>query len=574
MRLAIDFEWHIEGGGFRCGSWYDGKTLYGTLHNNVLQFNSIDTLIGHNIIGDLRMLLQWGVVLPKHFTIEDSLIAARLQYPHAPTKELKPFAREFGFQWEDEHTTQDTAALLEYCGKDTYASWHVLEKLKAEMDPTQLALFVFHSRLELAMFACEVAGIKLDQRLLEEESLRRSTALGGLAKTLPEHILTNDNVFREWLRIHFTEEQLKVLPWTETKQLSVGVKGLNLLPKLKDKETRELFKSVRLGRELQDYYTLYVDRPKSLMSASGFLHPSYKHLVAKTHRRSTAPAIQNWPVEARKICVSRFPGGKIVSLDFKNLEARLFAWEAGCKRFLEALLEGGYPRIAEIAFGWERITKADPRYKVLKSLVLAVLYNMSVGRFKYGLRIDHNLEITWQDAQSYVDDFFTAFPEIHKERERRKRFVLQHGYAQSQVGARIPLPIIPSGLWPPEQAKWKQKHIDNQAVNFPTQNLASYVTGGAMLDVMDQLLTKYNVGIGQWLEYAHLGALGHDTPVLGVLPIAEIHDELVFDCKPKTVEWLSSAVRDCMVNAKTLKQLISTFDCPLDADISVGDTWT
>lgn len=577
--LAIDFEWDIETGKFRCGSWYDGENLYGSHDYHVVDACFSDyskqnvVVVGHNVTSDLTKMLEWGMLLPSNLTLEDSLLAARLVYPQMPTKELKPFAREFGFQWKDEHASKDVNVLLSYCGKDTYASYSILASLKEEMDESQKILFQFHSQLQVAMLVCEIAGMKVDDRLLATEITKRGIELGNMASILPAEILTNDGILRAWLIEHFTDKQLQVLPWTATHKKSVGVKGLRLLPQLKIKQEQKLFTTIQKARELQDYYSLYVERPLALVTASGFFHPRYKHLVAKTHRRSTEPAIQNWPSGARKIFISRFEGGEIVSFDYKNLEARLFAWEAGCKKFMQALIEGGYPRIAEIAFGWEKITKQDPKYTVLKSLVLAVMYNMSVGGFKYGLRVDHNIEITWQEAQNYVDRFFEKFPEIHSERERRKICVHKLGYAESYVGARLILPSAPSGLFPEDQAKWKQKHLENQAVNFPTQNIASYVTGGAMVDVVQALCRLYNIGMGEYLQWAQHSAQGHSCRV-SIFPIAEVHDELVFDCAIEDVDWLILTAKDCMMNGQTLKELCPGFDCPLDVEVSVGKTWS
>jgi len=579
-QMAIDLEWSIETGAFRCGSWYDGENLYGSTNfavvNSALGMFGDEqiAIIGHNITSDLTKLLEWGVSIPHNFVLQDSLLLARLLHPEQPTKELKPFARQYGFQWKDEHETTDANVLLDYCGRDTFASCSMFKILRQEMTVVQKRLFKFHSQLQLAMFVCEVAGMKVDVGCLTEDKLARSAALSKLACRLPANVLTNDGVFREWLAEHFTEKQLQVLPWTATHKKSVGVKGLRLLPVLKDKQECEVFLAIQQARELQDYYSLYIERPSSLTTVSGFFHPGYKHLVAKTHRRSTEPAIQNWPAGARKIFVSRFEGGKIVSFDYKNLEARLFAWEANCQSFLSALLEGGYPRIAEIAFGWEKITKQNPKYTVLKSLVLAVMYNMSVGGFKYGLLVDHNIDITWHEAQDYVDRFFTKFPEIHMERERRKTFAHKFGYCQSYVGARLMLPSLPKEVFPEEQAKWKQKHLENKAVNFPTQNLASYVTGGAMIDSVTAIMGQYNQTRGEYLQNAHYSAQGGKC-IMPVFPIAEVHDELVFDCAATEVGWLIATMKHCMVNVVTLQKLLCpTFNCPLDVDVSVGETWT
>ena len=68
-KIALDLEWSIQDGSFRCGSWWDGKELKGTdqlstLEQYLATLPSDTVLVGHNIVADLKMLIGWGLAFP------------------------------------------------------------------------------------------------------------------------------------------------------------------------------------------------------------------------------------------------------------------------------------------------------------------------------------------------------------------------------------------------------------------------------------------------------------------------------------------------------------------------------
>lgn len=584
QKLAIDLEWDITTKRFRCGCLQkeNAEVVSGTTDVNKFaaalaqhKYHGVE-FVGHNVVqADIRKLYEWGMPVPENWQADDSMIAARLFFPHWPDKGLKGIGREFGYYWEDEHTTDDDAQLLQYCAKDTQAPLQLLKLWKSQQPEQQCRLLQLQNRMVQAFFVCEMAGIKLQASTLKKDEEDRCKEILELAPLLPDPaMLTNDGVLRSWLQTQYTEKELRLLGKTKGGDIGIDVSVLKILPR----QTKQL-NTIIVGRYAQNYKTLYIDRPLKMMDANGFLDVSYKHLVARTHRRSTEPNIQNWPEQARHCVVSRFAGGKIISCDFKNLEARLFAYEAGCRLFLDTLVEGGYGLVAERVFGWTGITKQDPRYKVLKILVLAITYNMSVGMMKRNLYISHGMDISYNEAQDYMDMFFEKFPELHLERERRKAFGWKMGYAQSLIGARMVLPVLPyKKIVAPEDIQWREKSVENKAINYPTQNLASYVTGTAMLDVqkgirdicrswgdyVNVVLDSRKTEDNQWLDH---------NPYIPGFPIIEVHDELVFDVVPGKEEEMKEFARHHMTKLATLKAFIPSFTCPIDVDIVEGNYW-
>lgn len=589
MIVWFDLEWGIETRTFRCASWYTEGKLYGT-HSFTVFKDFIEglpddvTLGGFNILSDsdLRRCLEWGIALPANFRVQDAFIATKLLHPTYPWKDLKSVSRLHGFQYENEATTDATVRLLDYCGKDTVAAQVVYEAAAAEAQARVPALspaLEVYNDIAQAFFLVEVAGMKVDHQFLTREQLRLTSELGRLTPQLPDPaMVTNTNVLRDWVEQRWTPKELAILPRAvdpvtgeRSGPRSMDVSYLTLLPR----QTKQ-FQAILDARATYSYYNLFVRRP--LEEFGDFFHPRYKLLHASTGRRSTEPAIQNWPAESRQAFKSRYQDGKIVSVDFRNLEARLFAWEAGCTKLLTALIEGGYPLIASQTFGGPLIEKSDPKYKVIKATVLAVLYNMTPWLYGHNVWVSSGgkIKMSTEETERTLQQFFDTYPEIYEERERRKAYVWEHGAALSTAGAPIELLVLPEDLYldNPKWVKDYRKRIENQAVNNPTQQLAGYVTGCGLVDVITALQQQQWGTFADLLWQARASCGWVPKPQGQVLPISEVHDELVFDVPYEDVPDSKQLLVECLVNNHTtLKRVVPQFDCPLDVEIVVGDYW-
>lgn len=513
------------------------------------------------------------------------MIAARLMYPLWPDKKLKTISRIYGYSYKNLAMIENPTTLLEYCGKDTVAANEILIELTNEIESHNLTpIFNMYCQFQLAFFALEIAGMKLDIPFLEKEEKKYNKALVKLLPLVPDpRMATNDTVLREWLQSHYAHKDLDKLPKSRKSQKSqISSQHLALLPKSSEAVQQTLDNIGKL-RTLSKYKTLYIDRPLKFASSNeaGFLFPSYKLLVPRTHRRSTEPAIQNWPGESRQAIISRFVDGCIISADFKNLEARLFAWQAGCQKLLQDLIEGGYVKVASSCLGITIKDKKDPRYRQVKSTVLAVTYNMSPGLFAWREYVESGgkKRITKKEAEQAYELFFNTYPEIYSDIHTRKEYGWKEGAAYSSVDAPIPLAIITPSLLP-DDAKWTavyRKKVENAAVNFPTQQLASYVTGCALLDLQEILVAECG-GWGNYLqELTHTIQFGHSYQGKGKLngfPIIECHDELVNDVRGSFSQPYSELLRTTMTQGKSLLKLCPTLDTSiLDVEIDVHSHW-
>lgn len=602
--ITFDLEWAYgnrpDAGAFRCASWYDGKELVGTHDIHTFAQHMTEwgrkpvTFTGHNIPADLKKCVEWGIPLPKDFSIRDSLIGIRFVDPLLPLKGLKKVGPMEGYVYPDLSEIEDPATLLDYCGKDTYTCHNLADRYeeRARHSNSLHALEMYYN-LAQAFMVVELAGLKMDVPQLRRESEELAQKLAMLTKRIPDpEMITNDNLFRDWLESQYPPEQIALLPTSrKSKKAQVGKKYLRLL-----RPQTETLAALGEAKDADYYKTLFVDGPLKAVNEAGFYFPSYKLLVARTQRRSSEPNIQNWPnkevckechtncikhgqFNARRAVVSRFPGGRIVSLDYCNLEARIFAWQAGCADFLNALREGGYIRVAEQCLGIKIESKKDPRYKQVKSTVLAVTYNMKPSLFAFREYVEAKGDaprMTTKEAERHYAVLFNRYPELYDEMERRREHAWRTHTAFSSVGAPVALPIIPDDLLP-NDPKWIEnyrKKVENWAINYPTQSCAGYVTGCALYDLVCVLVEEMG-GWGPLMAAIHATTQRKAPQTkLPFCPIIEVHDSLVSDAKQKEVKRCEEIMHHVMVAGKSLRKVCPDFDFSLlDTESKVAERW-
>ena len=111
-------------------------------------------------------------------------------------------------------------------------------------------------------------------------------------------------------------------------------------------------------------------------------------------------------------------------------------------------------------------------------------------------------------------------------------------------------------------------HVINQAINYPIQSLASYVTGSALIDLERAFLTQFKMS---YLEFQQR-IMAKKWPKMPLI-ICEVHDDLVIDI-PKGMEKKTKDVtNDIMCSIPTLRELLPAFDTPLSIDTNMGATW-
>jgi DNA polymerase-1 len=190
------------------------------------------------------------------------------------------------------------------------------------------------------------------------------------------------------------------------------------------------------------------------------IYPSILQREAETTRSSSRnPDGQNIPNRDTKEfreCFIAGDGYKLVDADYSSQEPRIAA-EMSQDENLIAIFNSGkdiYVSIAEIAFH-EIIEKKSARRDAIKALVLGVFY----GKTKWGLADDLNISI--EEAQEMINDFYKAFPKVKSEYvDKMEKFAKDNEYVLSMSGSKLWVNVYGS--------QWKRN-----AVNSPIQGTAA-----------------------------------------------------------------------------------------------------
>jgi DNA polymerase-1 len=294
---------------------------------------------------------------------------------------------------------------------------------------------------------------------------------------------------------------------------------------------------VKLKNTYLDNLTEYVDKK------TGRIHGSFNQTGAATGRLSMSdPNLQNIPIrtdEGRRIRLAFVPGDReknvLLTADYSQIELRLlahFTEEPALLRAFEAD-EDVHRTVASEVFHvpLDQVTK-DQRGQA-KTINFGIIYGVSA----YGLarRIEG---LDQRAAQELINAYNKRFPSIKRFLEECVMHAQAHGYVETILGRRRPLPDISSGVIALRNA------AERMAINSVVQGSAADLIKVAMVNVFRRM-KKENAKSKLLLQ---------------------VHDELVFETPADVVEKESAWIREEMQNAMKLK-------VPLKVEIGWGKNW-
>ena len=384
------------------------------------------------------------------------------------------------------------------------------------------------------------AGVKDESKAIDEQVLpilRKMSmhglkvnvvALNNLANTLEREIIAlSEEIYR------LAGEKFNLNSPQELSDILQEKLGVNLTKKTKtgystDEEVlTKLAPNVPLAAKVLEYrgkhklYSTYVRGYGNAVDLEGLLHTTFNIDKTATGRLSSSePNLQNIPqrsansAEFRKIFVSRFPGGKIISADYSQIELRLLASFSGEQSLVDAFNQGVdiHRDTAEKMFG-------DPnRRRDAKAVNFGIIYGIS----SFGLAKD--LNCSFREAAEIIKNYFATFPKVKVFLDNCAESAKRDGYIATMFGRRRYLPEL--------YAK------NNNVVAFATRAAMNMPMQGSAADIIKKAMIKIDE------EFTTRG--------LKSLMILQIHDELVFDCVPEEIEVVQTIAKQCMENVVQL----------------------
>lgn len=477
------------------------------------------------------------------------------------------------------------------CRLDAWATLRIHHALAPRVEgPSRLSHEIAMSLRRMYFAGVYIDGNKFT-KFKGEVDTKREESLGDLLKFVKKFKLqdfspTKDSCIREYV-YGDNGVGLKVESFTKGGLPSVSAK---VLKEYKNEKAIQALLVFSKYDKLQSTYTTSLstrfvpvsDRSRQTLS---WMPVAINPLAAKTGRRaSAAPNFQNWPVSVRQIIVSRFPGGVIADNDYSKLEPILGGWVADEPKLTDYFVKypNGYVKIGEDFFK-KTVEKNTKEYTMMKSLVLAIIYKKmkwSLGEdlwvnYDGAARLSGNYDDHVDKCGQVLDAFLDMFPGIRRYHKAQEEAVLDRGKVYNALGQcrRLPLPPEPSRSEKGAFKAWMRykAHVINQAVNYPIQSLASYVTGCGLIDLERAFLTEWKYS---YVEY-QTALMEKKWPRMPLLQI-EVHDDLVQDI-PKGLEKKTKEItHDIMTKPPSLVAVLPELfnsNVKLSVDTNVGPCW-
>ncbi len=467
---------------------------------------------------------------------DDTLLCAYLIEPGRSTYELGDLAAEYAVELEPEPAAdEETAALVRAAELPLRLVGPLRERL------AERGLVGLYRDVELpltgVLAGMERAGVKIDTYRMGEITAR-------LAERVVELEALAYELAGEEFMLGSTQQVARVL--FEQLGLTAGRRG-----KTGYSTDAKVLRSLRAAhpivvvieewRELSKLLNTYLGPlPELIDPLSGRLHTTINQTVASTGRLSTtSPNLQSIPIrtelgrEIRSAFVSE-EGSKLVSADYSQIELRILAHVSGEPKLREAFARGEDIHRATAA----EVLGRDPAVLTTAERAIAKMINFGIvyGISAFGL--SENLEISREEAQSYIDSYLARFPYVQDFIARTIEQAARDGYVTSLLGRRRPVPEI--------RASNRQTRSlgERLAVNFVMQGSNADIIKVAMIAIERRLRAEGRA--------ARL--------------VLQVHDELLLEVPDAELAEVRALVAAEMCGAYAL-------DPPLAVEVGSGDNW-
>lgn len=498
-------------------------------------------IVGHNVGFDLHFLCaDLGLThndLPWH-RIHDTMLMAQMVDPTRP-KGLKPLSARFispeavagqsqldddmrrgGWGWDT--VPVDLPSYRFYAGLDTVLTVKLFELFDAHIDRTgSRRAYELEQVAQHPLFAMECHGMQVDTDYVAttKDALRHG-AEKLLAQARSEYglesLMANAQIM----------ERLRADGWTPKQFTEKG--NPQLTAEILGRIDHPLARLVTKYRLANKFASTWLDAFINKADADGIVYPSIHQVAARTGRMSvTNPPLQTLPREREdmpSIRDSFVPreGHSLISADFAQVEARVFAHHAAEEGMLRTIAEGRdlHRFAAAQAYGIAEDEVTKEQRQIAKSVTFAKLYGAGPAK------IAETAGITEAEARDFVDRYDAAFPGV----KRFQRRIIDNADEARRGGGRAEVTTYLGS---------KLAVGDDE----PTYRLCNYkVQGDCALVLKDRIVSLHNAGLTDYM----------------ILPI---HDEVLFEVAHDEAEDLRVAVAEAMPDNHT-------FAVPLAVEVS------
>jgi len=272
--------------------------------------------------------------------------------------------------------------------------------------------------------------------------------------------------------------------------------------------------------------------PKYVSPVTGRIHADYQQIGTVTGRFSCRnPNLQQIPRDKSfRGCFRAAPGNKLVKGDYSQIELRVAAEIAGETRMIEAFNQSQdlHRLTASVVSGKPLGEVTESERNAAKALNFGVLYGMGPDGLRKYARQSYGVDLTVEEARSYLERFFQAYPALMK---WRKALLQNSPLEMRTLGGRCRL--------------WPSKPPATELLNTPVQGTAADINKRALA-----LLPEALNGTGAKI-------------------VSTVHDEIILEAPQESAQQAALTLQKTMEKAgrEYLREV------PVVIDVSVANSW-
>ncbi|TAF11373.1 MAG: DNA polymerase I [Nostocales cyanobacterium] len=446
-----------------------------------------------------------------------------------------------------------------YCGIQVYATFQLVEKLRAELEKTPALaklLMEVEQPLEAVLAEMEYTGVKINSGYLQELSQQLETELAKLEIQATEIAGETFNLGSPKQLSYILFEKLG-LSTKHSRKIQTGFStDAATLEKLQEIDDTGFVDAIIEYRTLSKLKSTYVDAlPALVHPQSQRLHTDFNQTATSTGRLSSSnPNLQNIPIRtafSRQIRKAFLPesGWLMVAADYSQIELRILAHLSQEPILLKAYQQNEdiHTVTAKLVFEKDEVTSEERRFA--KTINFGVIYGMGSLKFARSTGVDK------ANANEFIKRFNERYPQVFKYLETVKKQAIAQGYVETILGRRRYLDFTSKSLQ-------ELRGRDLEDINLSKlKNLGAYDAGllrsaanapiqGSSADIIKIAMVQLHEVLKNY--QARL--------------LLQVHDELVFEVPHQEWEELQIQIKSVMENAVSLS-------VPLVVDVRAGDNW-
>lgn len=400
----------------------------------------------------------------------------------------------------------------------------MMDKLKESIKSSGLE-FIYQEiekPLIQLLFEMEENGFKINEQKLDEIASEFDEKIKNIQNQIYIKAGEEFNINSPKQVAHILFEKLGIQSYNNKKQSTSAhiLEELRFIP---------IVDNILLYRKYSKLINTYIEVYKNICQNKGnVIHTTFNQTLTSTGRLSSSePNLQNIPTRQdegrtlRKIFISKFDGGKIISADYNQIELRLLADMSNEEKLINSYNNGDdiHSLTASQIFGVPLKEVSSAQRRDAKAVNFGIIYGIS----DYGL--SQNIKSSREKAKEYINSYFSRYPRVKEFMDNNIACVKEKGYAKTMFGRVRNIPELAS-------SKYQTRTFGERvAMNMPLQGTASDIIKIAMLKVYSAL-KKQN---------------------LKSQLILQIHDELIIDTYPGESEQVKQLLKTEMEGVVSLK---------------------